>query len=280
MAAAAAQTFGRLFSSGAQRLGNLLAAAAPKPPTATTSAPAPTQAPPPLMSQTSITRPTLRQQVSVTESDSYPYPQTMKDSVPMNNYMQPHQDATPAISDMNDDGYGYTNNVSMDRDLIKQDSIDYNEQDEMEQHPDREYLRKQDSITDRGYLQNQNSLDSYTQDDLDVLNDVSSDYNKVHDRESPVSVIHVDRLEPTIEEEDIHSRGRGLENSLVEPYRPKQVSPPGSKYKRSLDEGTLPEHTAGLGNEALLLLDISGSPPPDKRAPQDMRGSFIEIKIE
>lgn len=275
MAAAAAQSIGRFFNTGAQRLGSLLAAAAPKVVPTTTST-----APTPLVTQTSITRPSLRQQVSVTESDNYPYPQTMTDTVPMNNYnMLAQQDVSnTAISDMNGD-YGYQNqNVSMDRDLVKQDSIDYSVQDE---EPTPRGLRKQDSIADRGYLQNQSSMDSYMQEDIDAMNDVNSDYNNVHGRESPVSVIHVDRLDPmqgSLDDDELRGRGRGLENSLVQPYVPK-LSPPDVR-KTSMEYGGLgdgelmPDQMLGL---QALLPEPTGSPPPDTRAPQDLRGDCFNL---
>lgn len=192
------------------------------------------------------------------------YPATS--SVTTSSYNDPHASGDQSFS------YGVQG-----RDLSKQDSLDYSvENDNLS---DSEYSRKQ--IQDRGYLQNQDSMEEYGVDEHGMHSDYS---NKAHaNQDSPVSVIHVDRLEPISGSfEDDNDRDRRNENSLVEPYRPKPMSPAGGSRKASVEAQYRGSPTLdGLQLSALsgltpgmkdLLPEPLGSPPPDTRLPQSRAG--------
>jgi hypothetical protein len=257
------------MASGAMKIGSFLSSAAPKPaqpqpqPVAISTAPV-SQNFQNFRNQSITSRPTLQSQPSVTESDNYyqQYPPT-SDSVPTDSYVNQTQDVY--VSESND-LYGYNQIGSTNRELPKQDSLDYPSLEEEDM-----YNKRRDSLNDRGYLENQNSIDSYGQDEQ--INGVNSGYNETNE-ESPVSVIQVSDLEPSgLDEHDPRSRGRNLQNSLVEPYVPR-LSPNGSKARDSISE--VPYMEPGLHD---ILPEPTGSPPPDTRAPQDVRGNISSKSI-
>lgn len=265
VAAAAAQTFGKLFSSGAQKLGSFLSsatsAAVPKPPQPpTTISSMPMQAPTPSYTP----RSSLQQQVSVTQADEHIYGNNMM--------MEPQVPVSyPSDTVLEHDEY-YNGS-----ELVKQESLDYGRTLEDREYTlrkqdsivDRGYLQQQESIADRGYLHQQQSIDSYGIEDGEYPQD---DYGK---NESPVSVIHVDRLEPISGLLDGEDDINALENSLVEPYRPKPLSPVQSR-KESLDVHL--NGDIGIAGHGPIITDLVKeqniiSPPKDRI--QDHTGKHL-----
>lgn len=129
-------------------------------------------------------------------------------SVPDVTITEPNNSVIQAPSFKNGASRGY---------LVQQESVDSNYLQHQESLDDAQYTEPElmdliypDKINEEPYLEHQDSIESYVEDDP---NDISADYTKAVNRDSPVSVIHVT-------EDDVSLRRGSSQVTVVDPYHP------------------------------------------------------------
>ncbi|KAF5272305.1 hypothetical protein FQR65_LT04963 [Abscondita terminalis] len=129
-------------------------------------------------------------------------------TVPDVTITEPNSTVNQTIPFRNGSSRGYlVQQETIDSSLPLQESID---DDTSFNLPERVEIVYPEKITEEPYLEQQESIESYVEEDV---NDISADYTKAINRDSPASVIHVT-------DDDVSLRRGSSQITVVDPFHP------------------------------------------------------------